>query len=36
VIDVNLNTTRNDEEEYPYEENDLYLEPNNVEHHSII
>jgi len=36
VIDINLNTARNDGEEYPYDENDPYLEFNNVEYHNII
>ncbi len=36
VIRVNLNITRRDNEEYPYDEDDLYLEFNNVEHYNII
>ena len=36
VIKINLNTVRNDGEEYPYNEDDLYLKPNNVEHDDII
>jgi len=36
VIDVNLNIIKNDGEEYLYEEDDLYLEPNNVRHYNII
>ncbi len=36
VIRVNLNTARNNGEEHPYNEDDPYLEPNNVKHHSII
>ncbi len=33
---INLNTTRKDNEEYLYNKDNLYLEPNNVEHHSIV
>ncbi len=36
VISVNLNTTKNDNEEYPYDKDDLYLEFNNVRHYSIV
>ncbi len=36
IIDINLNTTKNNNEEYLYEEDDLYFEPNNVKHHSIV
>jgi len=36
VIDVNLNIVRNDDEEYLYEENDLYLELNNIRYYSIV
>jgi len=36
VIGVNLNTVRNDGEEYLYDEDDLYLEFNNIGYNSII
>ncbi len=36
VIRVNLNTVRNDDEEYLYNENDLYFEPNNIGYDNII
>ncbi len=36
IIKVNLNIARNDGEEYPYNKDDLYLEPNNVGHNDII
>ena len=36
VIDVNLNTAKNDDEEYLYEEDDPYFEPNNAGYHDII
>ncbi len=36
MIDINLSTIRNDGEEHLYKKNDLYLEPNNVGHHSIV
>jgi len=36
IIGVNLSTVRNDGEEYPYNEDDLYLEPNNVRYNGII
>jgi len=36
VIKVNLNIVRKNNEEYPYNKNDLYLESNNIGHHSII
>ena len=35
VIRVNLNTVRNDDEEYLYNENDLYFEPNNIGYDNI-
>jgi len=36
VIRVNFNTVKKDDEEYPYEENDLYLEFNNAGYYNII
>ncbi len=36
MIDINLNIAKNDNEEYPYNKDDLYLEPNNIKHHNII
>ncbi len=36
IIKINLNTIRNNNEEYPYNEDDLYFEPNNVEYNNII
>ncbi len=36
MIDVNLSIVKNDDEEYPYKKDDLYIEPNNTRHHSII
>ncbi len=36
VIRVNLSTTRNNSEEYPYNEDDLYLEFNNARYNDII
>ena len=36
VIRVNLSIARNNNEEYPYNEDDLYLEFNNVRYNSII
>ncbi len=36
VIRVNLNTAKNNGEEYLYNEDDLYLEPNNAEHNDIV
>jgi len=36
VIKVNLNIARNDSKEYLYDEDDLYLEFNNVGYNSII
>ncbi len=36
IIDINFNTTKNDDEKYPYKENNLYFEPNNVGHYNII
>ncbi len=36
IIRVNLNTIKNDGEEHPYNENDLYLEPNNAGYNGII
>ena len=36
VIGVNLNTIRNDGEEYLYNEDDLYFESNNVGYNGII
>ncbi len=35
-MDINLNIARNDDEKYLYNENNLYLEPNNVGYHNII
>ncbi len=36
VIEINLNIVKNDSEEYPYNENNLYLESNNVGYDDII
>ncbi len=36
VIKVNFNTIKKDDEEYPYNEDDLYFESNNIEHYNII
>ncbi len=36
MIDVNFNIVKNDDKEYLYKEDDLYLEPNNVGYYSII
>ncbi len=36
MIDVNLSTIKNDDEEYLYEEDDLYFKPNNVRYYGII
>ncbi len=36
VIKINFNIAKNNREEYPYDEDDLYLESNNVGYHSII
>ena len=36
VIGVNLSIVRNDGEEYPYDEDDFYLEPNNIRYDNII
>jgi len=36
VIGVNFNTIKNDDEEYPYNEDDLYFEPNNIGYNSIV
>ncbi len=36
VININLNTIRNDSEEHLHKENDLYLEPNNIGYYNII
>jgi len=36
IIEVNLNIARNDGEEYLYNEDDLYLESNNVRYDSIV
>ncbi len=36
IIKINLNTVRNNGEEYLYDENDLYFEFNNIEYNSII
>ncbi len=36
MINVNLNTMKNNGEEYPYDENNLYFESNNVGYHNII
>ena len=36
VIKVNLNTAKNDSEEYLYKENDFYLKSNNVGYDDII
>ncbi len=36
VIKINLNTVKKDNEEYPYNENNLYLKLNNIGYHNII
>ncbi len=36
MINVNLNITKNNNEEYPYKKDDPYLEPNNAGYHNII
>jgi len=36
IIRVNLNIIKNNGEEYPYNEDNLYLEFNNVEYNDII
>ncbi len=36
IIGVNLNTIRNNGEEYLYDENDFYFEPNNIAYNNII
>ncbi len=36
VIEVNLNTAKNDNEEHLYNKDDPYLEPNNVRYNNII
>ncbi len=36
VIEVNLNIVKNNGEEHPYNEDDLYLKPNNVRYNNII
>ncbi len=36
MIDVNLNTVRNDSEKYLYDKDDLYLESNNIKYYGII
>ncbi len=36
VIRVNLNTIRRDSKEHLYNENDLYLESNNIGYYSIV
>ncbi len=36
IIKVNFNIIKNDRKEYPYKENDLYLELNNAGHYNII
>ncbi len=36
VIGVNLSTAKNNGEEYPYNEDDLYLKLNNAGYNSII
>ncbi len=36
IIRINLNTVRNNSEEYLYNEDDLYLESNNIGYNSII
>ncbi len=36
IMDVNLNITRNNNEEYLYDKDDLYFELINVRYHSII
>ena len=36
IIRVNLNTTRNNSVEHPYNKDDLYLKFNNAEYNNII
>ncbi len=36
IIGVNLNIVKRDNEEYPYNKNDLYFKFNNVKYHGII
>ena len=36
IIKVNLNTIKNNNEEYSYDEDDFYLEPNNIGYDDII
>ncbi len=36
VIGVNLNTAKEDNKEYSYNENNLYLELNNIRYYNII
>ncbi len=36
IIRVNLNTVKNNGEKHPYNENDLYLKPNNIGYNNII
>src|SRR6266566_6358213 len=36
VMDINLNIARNDDEKYLYNEDNLYLEPNNAGYNNII
>ncbi len=36
IIRINFNIIKNDNEEYPYDKDDLYLEFNNVEYYNII
>ncbi len=36
IINVNLNITKNNGEEYPYNKDDLYLESNNIGYYKII
>ena len=36
VIGINLSIVKRDNEEYLYNKNNPYLEPNNVGHHSIV
>ena len=35
-MDINLNITKNNNEEHLYNKDNLYLEPNNIRHYNII
>jgi len=36
VIRINLSIVKRDNEEYPYNKDDLYLKPNNIKYYNII